>query len=184
MKNPSVRRRVLRPLLWGLALATASQASLAVQATPSSMSLDVSGVQTVVLSSIKGTLTVSSSPANVVSLTKVSSTTYEIRGLNTGSVVVTFKDRSSSARVKVAVSGPPASILTGRLLASNCFQCHGTNGSGGFEKLVGESQKEIYEKLREFGTGKEEASGIMAAHAMGFTDAQMQQIASYLSSLR
>ena len=31
----------------------------------------------------------------------------------------------------------------GRLLASNCFQCHGTNGKGpGFDKLAGKSASE------------------------------------------
>ncbi|WP_425485618.1 c-type cytochrome, partial [Hydrogenophaga aromaticivorans] len=40
----------------------------------------------------------------------------------------------------------------GRLLASNCFQCHGTNGRGpGFERLAGESADEIYDELRECG---------------------------------
>ena len=37
-----------------------------------------------------------------------------------------------------------------RLLASGCFQCHGTNGRGpGFERLAGESADEIYDELRE-----------------------------------
>ena len=42
---------------------------------------------------------------------------------------------------------PPA----GRLLASNCFQCHGYNGKSsiGFEDLAGESSSEIYKELVE-----------------------------------
>ncbi len=74
--------------------------------------------------------------------------------------------------------------LDGRLLASNCFQCHGTNGSGGFERLTGESASEIYGELKEFASGKEDPNGIMAAHAMGFTDAQMRAIANYFASVR
>jgi sulfide dehydrogenase cytochrome subunit len=47
---------------------------------------------------------------------------------------------------------PPA----GRLLASNCFQCHGTNGKGpGFDSLNGKSASEINKDLIEFRSGKE-----------------------------
>ena len=70
----------------------------------------------------------------------------------------------------------------GRLLASNCFQCHGTNGKGpGFEKLAGRSAKEIYEKLVSFASGKE-GNGLMAKHAMGYTDAQMQSLSAWLAT--
>jgi len=70
----------------------------------------------------------------------------------------------------------------GRLLASNCFQCHGTNGKGpGFDTLAGKSASEIYKELKEFKSGKE-GNGIMAKHTMVYTDAQMQQIANWLST--
>ncbi|HOE41325.1 MAG TPA: c-type cytochrome [Rhodoferax sp.] len=79
-----------------------------------------------------------------------------------------------------AQTAPPA----GRLLASNCFQCHGTNGKGpGFDKLTGESSSEIYKDLKEFASGKE-GSGIMAKHAMGYTDAQLQSLSNWLSTQR
>ncbi len=70
----------------------------------------------------------------------------------------------------------------GRLLASNCFQCHGTNGNpvGGFDRLAGESASEIYEELLEFRSGKEE-SGIMTLHARGYTDQQLRAIADFFS---
>lgn len=72
----------------------------------------------------------------------------------------------------------------GRLLASNCFQCHGTNGKGpGFERLTGESANEIYKELQEFRSGKE-GKGIMAAHALGYTDAQLRVLAQWLSTQR
>lgn len=77
-----------------------------------------------------------------------------------------------------------ASVVQGRLLASNCFQCHGTQGSGGFEKLAGMSAKEVYAELKEFASGKEHPDSIMAAHATGFTDEQMRQIAAYFASIR
>ena len=72
----------------------------------------------------------------------------------------------------------------GRLLASNCFQCHGTNGKGpGFDRLAGKSASEIYNELREFQSGKE-GDGIMARHAMGFTDAQLRSLSGWLATQR
>ena len=80
----------------------------------------------------------------------------------------------------VHAQAPPA----GRLLASNCFQCHGTGGTGpGFDKIAGKSPDEIYKKLREFAAGKE-GKGIMARHAMGYTDPQMRALSSWLSTQR
>ena len=79
-----------------------------------------------------------------------------------------------------AQTAPPA----GRLLASNCFQCHGTNGKGpGFDTLAGKSSSEIYKELKEFASGKE-GNGIMTKHAMGFTDAQLLSLSSWLSTQR
>ena len=69
-----------------------------------------------------------------------------------------------------------------RLLASNCFQCHGTNGSGGFDRLRGSSKADLLDELRAFASGHEDAGGIMAAHAMGYTDLQLQLIADFLST--
>jgi len=72
----------------------------------------------------------------------------------------------------------------GRLLASNCFQCHGTNGKGpGFEKLAGKSANDIYHELVEMRAGKE-GDGLMARHAMGYSDVQLRAIALYLGSRR
>jgi cytochrome subunit of sulfide dehydrogenase len=79
-----------------------------------------------------------------------------------------------------AQTAPPP----GRLLASNCFQCHGTNGKGpGFDRLAGKSSSEIYKDLKEFQSGKE-GNGIMAKHAMGYTDAQLLSLSSWLSTQR
>ena len=51
----------------------------------------------------------------------------------------------------------------GRLLASNCLQCHGTNGNGpGFDKLAGKSASSLYKDMKDFQSGKE-GSGIMAS---------------------
>lgn len=75
---------------------------------------------------------------------------------------------------------PPA----GRLLASNCFQCHGTNGAGpGFDRLAGKSSSEIYNEMKKFQSGAE-GNGIMAKHSLGYTDAQLRLLANWLSTQR
>jgi len=71
----------------------------------------------------------------------------------------------------------------GRLLASNCFQCHGTNGKGGFDAINGKSVGEIYSKLKEFQAGKE-GDGLMTKHALGYTDAQLVALDKWLSTQR
>jgi sulfide dehydrogenase cytochrome subunit len=63
----------------------------------------------------------------------------------------------------------------GRLLASNCFQCHGTLGTGGFEEIRGKSANELLEFQ-----SKPAARDIMAAHAQGYTSEQLAKIAAYL----
>jgi len=77
----------------------------------------------------------------------------------------------------------PSFDTPGRLLASNCFQCHGTNGrGGGWESIAGKSSREILEEMLEM---KSERVGndIMKQHARGYTDAQLRLIADYLSKL-
>lgn len=65
---------------------------------------------------------------------------------------------------------------TGRLLASNCFQCHGTLGRGGFDNIRDGEAGEVREYL-----GKTASADIMAAHAQGYTPAQLDAIVKYLN---
>lgn len=71
----------------------------------------------------------------------------------------------------------PANI-EGRLLASNCFQCHGTGGTGGFESIRGSEADEV-SKYRNL-AGRPARADIMAAHAQGYTDAQIAAAIRYL----
>ena len=91
------------------------------------------------------------------------------------------------ALAAVALATVPATAQTvpaGRLLASNCFQCHGTNGRGpGFDELAGKSARELFKDLKEFQSG-EEGNGLMAAHARGYTDAQLHALSRYLARQR
>lgn len=80
----------------------------------------------------------------------------------------------ASARSSGGVIQQPANT-SGRLLASNCFQCHGTLGRGGFDSIRGSDASEVVEYLR-----KPADSSIMAAHAQGYTTAQLQSIVNYL----
>ena len=75
-------------------------------------------------------------------------------------------------------------VPTGRLLASNCFACHGTDGhpSGGFDSLAGKSASEIVSKLKEFRAKPD--GGIMRVHALGYTEQQMWELGTYYASLR
>jgi cytochrome c553 len=75
----------------------------------------------------------------------------------------------------------------GRLLASNCFQCHGTNGkpgADGLERLAGMSEAEMFEELMEMRhppATVEHEKEIMAVHANGFTEAELRLIARFFS---
>lgn len=71
----------------------------------------------------------------------------------------------------------------GRLLASNCFQCHGTNGSdGSFDALAGDGQQDNFNKLKDM-QRKSARSNIMIPHAAGYTDEELKAITTYFSKL-
>jgi cytochrome c553 len=91
---------------------------------------------------------------------------------------------AAAAMLATGAAAQSASPPAGRLLASNCFQCHGTNGAGpGFDPLAGKSADSIYKELLEM-RAKEPGNDIMKAHARGYTDEQLRQIAAYLSQQR
>ena len=81
--------------------------------------------------------------------------------------------------VLLATAVPTNAAEPGRLLASQCAQCHGTNGTGpGFEEIAG---KDIYNDVIEMKYRPIE--GIMDRQARGYTDAQLRLISDYLSTL-
>ncbi len=71
----------------------------------------------------------------------------------------------------------------GKLLAAQCFQCHGPNGrsTGEIDSLAGESAAEIYDELVEFKF--EPKNDIMNLQARIYTDAEMRAIANYIGTL-
>ena len=184
-----VVKSTVRP--WFVAMGLlASCSAWAVTVSPETVSMPSGESRTVKITRVSGTLAVTNSSPAVASVTRVDALTYRISGSAAGNTRIKFTDSRSDTKVRVIVtaSSPtppsPTGALNGRLLASNCFQCHGTNGNGGFDRLAGKSASEIYGELREFASGKEDANGIMAAHAMGFSDAQLKSIASYFASVR
>jgi len=86
------------------------------------------------------------------------------------------KSRPSSTATTTATTtvAQPANT-EGRLLASNCFQCHGTLGLGGFDKIRGGEASEVLEFMT-----KTASRDIMAAHAQGYTPEQLKKIIAYL----
>ncbi|MGM9488291.1 c-type cytochrome [Ideonella sp. YS5] len=94
----------------------------------------------------------------------------------------TFKNSLAfAAMLATAIATAAAPPPPGRLLASNCFQCHGTNGAGpGFDTLAGKSARSIYEDMKEMQAGQE-GEDIMSKHSRGYTDEQLQLLAQWLS---
>lgn len=83
------------------------------------------------------------------------------------------KSRPSRTATTTTVAQPAST--EGRLLASNCFQCHGTMGLGGFDKIRGSEASEVLEFMT-----KTASRDIMAAHAQGYTPEQLKKIIAYL----
>jgi len=83
----------------------------------------------------------------------------------------------------LALLAAPPAPPPGRLLASQCFQCHGTNGKAvsGFESIVGQGANDMYQKLLEM--SQRPAEGIMDLQARAYTPAQLRLIANYLATL-
>ena len=74
-------------------------------------------------------------------------------------------------------------VTTGRLLASQCAQCHGTNGRSvtDWDSIAGESASETIEEMREFQSGGEDEP-IMEAQAHGYSDAEIEALAAWLAT--
>ena len=88
---------------------------------------------------------------------------------------------STTAVSLSALAQAPAD--SGRLLASNCFQCHGTNGvNGAFGNLAGVPQKDLLDKLNDMRL-KPAGANLMAPHARGYTNTDLYWITYYFSRL-
>jgi cytochrome c553 len=164
---------------------TLSLTYAAMTVAPTSLTLAVNQTATLTLSNPNGSVSVSTSDKSKVTA-YLQDSWITVMGKETGNATLTIKDSMTTLRVPVVVSaandGNIVGTTEGRLLASNCFQCHGTYGSGGFEQLLGESEAEIYEELVEYQDDPDFTTDIMAAHLQGYTDAQLRAIAKYLAN--
>jgi len=70
----------------------------------------------------------------------------------------------------------------GRNLAATCANCHGTDGRslGGNEPLAGKPKEDLVKTLQDFKAGRKPAT-IMHQLSKGFSDAQIEAIATYFS---
>ncbi len=157
--------------------------------SPGSVALLVGQSATLTVANAIGSITVSNSNGTAVGASR-SGNVITVTGKAAGSAQLTVRDTKSTVNVQVIVTSPAppppppptGGIHPGRLLASNCFQCHGTNGSGGFDRLQGSSKRRPARRAAQIRERARRAGGIMAAHAMGYTDEQLQLIADFLST--
>jgi cytochrome c553 len=98
--------------------------------------------------------------------------------------LVNTTSTTTTTAATAAATAAAYTVPTGRLLASNCFGCHGTDGrpNGGFDALAGESAEHIVSELRELAAKPD--GGIMRVHALGYTDQQMWELGTYFASRR
>lgn len=152
---------------------------------PVALVLAVGQSSTVKVSSPTGTVSLSNSAPGCIE-TELKGNLVTIKAKASGKATLTLRDSKTTRTVTVQVvssqAGSVAGTTEGRLLASNCFQCHGTYGSGGFDKLRGKSEAELLKELNEFAQGKEDPGGIMAAQARGYTPEQLKAISKYLAN--
>lgn len=84
------------------------------------------------------------------------------------------------------ISGPAFAedATINRLLASQCAQCHGSNGHavGDMDGLDDESYKDLYEDLMDM-RFEDRPENIMDHQALGYTDDQIRRIALYYGQL-
>jgi cytochrome c553 len=71
---------------------------------------------------------------------------------------------------------------SGRYLAANCANCHGTNGiaKGAMPSLAGQKREYIVEQMRAFRDGKRPAT-VMHQLSKGYTDAQIDAVADHFA---
>jgi sulfide dehydrogenase cytochrome subunit len=86
--------------------------------------------------------------------------------------------------VSVAPQTQAEDLTVNRLLASQCAQCHGTNGHsvGDIDDLTDESYKDLYEDLMDM-RSEDRPEDIMDHQALGYTDDQVRRIALYFGTL-
>lgn len=93
-------------------------------------------------------------------------------------------EADSSGGTAVATVGTVNAPDGARLLAAQCFQCHGTDGlsSTGIENLNGEKESELVEEMLKM-KNSSTTDDIMHHQAKGYTEEQIRAIAKYIAAL-
>ena len=78
-----------------------------------------------------------------------------------------------------------ADALQVRGMAASCSGCHGTHGIApqGMDSLAGQPKDDLLKKMQDFKSGKKPAT-LMHQLAKGFTDEQLDQLATYFAALK
>ena len=95
-----------------------------------------------------------------------------------------FPPLAAACLLATAGSALAADPNLGRNLAATCANCHGTNGNAlkgsGMDALAGMEKAKLLQKLADFKSGDKPAS-IMHQISKGYTDAQLDLIATYFA---
>ena len=73
------------------------------------------------------------------------------------------------------------------IYGSSCAGCHGANGEGGVgPKLAGQSAKDIADKMHKYKAGEQVGpmTSMMAPMATGLSDADIENIAAFIATLK
>jgi cytochrome c553 len=97
-------------------------------------------------------------------------------------VASTFVGFASSLLALAPAALAQTDVGSGRYLAANCANCHGTNGiaKGAMPSLAGQKKEYIAEQMRAFREGKRPAT-LMHQIAKGYTDAQVEAVAEFFA---
>jgi len=78
-----------------------------------------------------------------------------------------------------------ADALQVRSMAASCAGCHGTQGVAlpGMDSLAGQKKEDLLKKMQDYKSGKKPAT-LMHQLSAGYSDAQIEQLASYFAALK
>ncbi len=96
-----------------------------------------------------------------------------------------YKTIATGALVALTGLASHADPLQVRSMAAACASCHGTKGVAldGMDSLAGKPKSELQKKLMDYKNGSRAAT-VMHQLAKGYTDEQIDQLATYFSTLK
>lgn len=96
-------------------------------------------------------------------------------------------DTKNAAPCLIAGWENPASVCAShtKTIAATCFICHGPNGKSqaAIPGLAGQDKAYLVTAMKEFRDGKRESS-VMQKYALGYSEAEYEDIAEYFSKIK